>query len=36
LHRVALRCGWEETKTFMREVGKWRGAVREAYDKVFS
>jgi glutamate-ammonia-ligase adenylyltransferase len=35
LHRVALRCGFEGTDSFMKALGASRQALRQVYEKVF-
>jgi len=32
LYRVAVRCGWSSADDFMEALGRYRAAIREAYD----
>jgi glutamate-ammonia-ligase adenylyltransferase len=36
LYRVAIRCGFADTDSFMKAVGEYRAAIRSVYSKIFA
>ena len=35
-YRVSVRCGFGVSEEFREALGKWRTAIREVYEKVFT